>query len=155
MNVFLLPGFMIFLALTSGYKLSWYSYFTMIPMCGLLYVGGIYWRSKWQALDEGIKPVWHVMPRISKAQYPLLLFSIIAIGIALLLWVHPSLSASRGDQWTATVGAAAAGLEYVNYYHRQLQHFDHMSDFKRLLAGRGFRKSQMARDLKSWKRGNF
>jgi hypothetical protein len=38
-------------------------------------------------------------------------------------------------------------LEYVNYYHRQLQHFDHAADWKRLLAGRGFRVSQMAADL--------
>jgi hypothetical protein len=40
-----------------------------------------------------------------------------------------------------------AVLEYVNYYHRQLQHFDNKADFRRMLAGKGFRQSWMARDL--------
>jgi hypothetical protein len=53
------------------------------------------------------------------------------------------------DQIAATACAALAALEYVNYYHRQLQHFDSWADFKRLLAGKGFRKSWMARDLEA------
>ena len=93
------------------------------------------------------------MPFISKAQIPLLLLSLIAIAIAILLWVKPNLSASRGDQWTATVAAILAGLEYINYYHRQLQHFDHWPDFKRLVTGKGFRRAQMAVDLGRWKEG--
>ena len=155
MNVIVLPAVMVLWPLSYGYRIGWGSYFSMIPMCGLLYIGGIYWRSKRQALDVGIAPVQLVMPRISKAQYPLMLLSIIAITIAILLWVRPDLSASRGDQWTATTAAALAGLEYINYYHRQLQHFDHGPDFKRLLAGQGFRRSQLAKDLKNWKQGKL
>jgi hypothetical protein len=54
--------------------------------------------------------------------------------------------------WTTPVIAAAvlillAALEYVNYYHRQLQHFDCWSDFKRLISTRQLRPSHMARDL--------
>jgi len=51
----------------------------------------------------------------------------------------------------ATFAAVMAVLEYINYYHRQIQHFDHMSDFKRLIKGRGFRPAQMNQDLKSWR----
>jgi hypothetical protein len=51
------------------------------------------------------------------------------------------------DRIAATACAVLAALEYVNYYHRQLQHFDNWADFKRLIAGKGFRKSWMARDL--------
>jgi len=42
-------------------------------------------------------------------------------------------------------------LEHVNYYHRQLQHFDHWPDFKRLITGRGFRRSQLSVDLDDWR----
>jgi hypothetical protein len=142
---------MIILSLSKGYQLGWGSYFAMIPMCGLLYIGGIYWRSKRQALDEGMMPVWRVMPHISKAQYPLMLLSLLAIAVAMLLWAQPSLSPSRGDQLTATAAATLAVLEYFNYYHRQLQHFDHGPDLKRLLSGQGFRRAQLASDLQSWK----
>lgn len=155
MNVVLVPLIMILWPLSYGYKIGWGAYFTMIPMCGLLYVGGIYWRAKRQALDKGMNPVRLVMPKISKAQYPLLLLTLIGIVIAVLLWVRPQLSFPRGDQWVATIAATLAGLEYINYYHRQLQHFDHLSDFKRLLTGRGFRRSQLAKDLKSWKQGSL
>jgi membrane protein YdbS with pleckstrin-like domain len=60
-----------------------------------------------------------------------------------------------GWSWSVT-GAAIltllAALEYVNYYHRQLQHFDRSSDFKRLMTGGGFRRSHMARDLAAYRR---
>ena len=51
------------------------------------------------------------------------------------------------DRNVATACAVLAVLEYVNYYHRQLQHFDSREDFRRLLTGKGFRKSWLARDL--------
>lgn len=44
--------------------------------------------------------------------------------------------------------AVLAGLEYVNYYHVQLQHFDNAADIKRLLSGRGFRPAHLARALR-------
>jgi hypothetical protein len=45
-------------------------------------------------------------------------------------------------RWTPAVIAAGlltllAALEYMNYYHRQLQHFDNMADFKRLITAEG------------------
>jgi len=150
-NVILLPAILVLFSLSFGYPLGWGSYVAMVPMCGLLYIGGIYWRAKWQALDAGVAPVQQLMPRISKAKIPLLVLSVSAIGLAGLLWAFPRVSASRGDQWTATLAAALAGLEYINYYHRQLQHFDHWPDFKRLLTGKGFRRAQMAADLSRWK----
>jgi hypothetical protein len=58
--------------------------------------------------------------------------------------------------WTAQRIAAVslmtlAALEYVNYYKIQLQHFDNWADFSRLIRGRGFRKSHMARDIALWR----
>ena len=46
-----------------------------------------------------------------------------------------------------------AVLEYVNYYHFQLQHFDHAPDWQRLVSGRGFRRSHLAREIDRWRRG--
>jgi hypothetical protein len=45
-----------------------------------------------------------------------------------------------------------AVLEYINYYHVQLQHFDHAPDWKRLISGRGFRRSHLAREIERWER---
>ncbi|MFN5496085.1 MAG: hypothetical protein ACK5C3_05860, partial [bacterium] len=45
-----------------------------------------------------------------------------------------------------------AVLEYINYYHFQLQHFDHAPDWQRLVSGRGFRRSHLAREIDRWKR---
>jgi hypothetical protein len=42
-------------------------------------------------------------------------------------------------------------LEYINYYVVQLQHFDHASDFKRLLSGRGFREAHLAKALRAYR----
>lgn len=155
LNVGLVPALMIFWAFAYPFPLGWGSYAAMVPMCGLLYIGGIYWRAKWRALDQGAAPVRRIMPRISKAQTPLLLLTLLAIAITILIWVVPGLSASRGDKWTAAVAAVLAALEYINYYHRQLQHFDHWPDFKRLLTGKGFRRAQMGVDLKKWKAGTL
>jgi len=56
------------------------------------------------------------------------------------------------ERIVALVCLALAVLEYVNYYHIQLQHFDHAADWKRLLAGKGLRPSSMARDLARWRK---
>lgn len=151
LNAVLVPAAMIFFSFTAGYRLSIASYVTMVPMCGLLYVGGMYWRAKHKALDAGMPAVWTVMPLIHKLKRPLALLTILAIFIAIAVWLIPGWSASLGDQWTSTGAAVLAFLEYINYYHRQLQHFDHPADFKRLVTGRGFRRSQMARDLQRWR----
>ncbi|NRD89867.1 hypothetical protein C8024_11005 [Sphingopyxis sp. BSNA05] len=74
---------------------------------------------------------------------------IAALGGTVLVWLQPHLSSGLGDRITASVASALAVAEYINYYHRQLQHFDNMADFKQLLSGKGFRRSQMAVDLDS------
>jgi hypothetical protein len=42
-------------------------------------------------------------------------------------------------------------LEFVNYYHVQLQHFDHAEDFQRLLAGKGFRRSHLSKSIRAYR----
>ena len=57
---------------------------------------------------------------------------------------------------TTSVSAAAAlsllaSLEYVNYFHVQLQHFDNRADFQRLGTRRRFRRSHLAKDIARWR----
>jgi hypothetical protein len=49
------------------------------------------------------------------------------------------------------VFALLAALEYVNYFVVQLQHFDHGPDFRRMIAGKGFRPSHLARTIKRYR----
>ncbi len=74
--------------------------------------------------------------------------TIMTVLILAYVWGAPGLVTSGWDKGVATFSTLMAVLEYVNYYHRQLQHFDHSEDFKRLLSGNGLRPSQMAKDLK-------
>lgn len=60
---------------------------------------------------------------------------------------HPS-----ADRIASTVLLLLAWLEYVNYYHVQLRHFDHAADWRRLRTGRGFRRSHLACEIARWKR---
>ena len=54
-----------------------------------------------------------------------------------------------GDTGEIVVGdyAARAIVRIRRDFHRQLQHFDHRPDFRRLLRGDGFRRAHLARDL--------
>jgi len=118
-----------------------------VPMCGLLILGGLYWRAKLHQLEGRSDTLAGLLPFAHKWRLPLLATTALACALAMGVWVSPGLATSVGERWAITVAAALAALEYVNYYHRQLQHFDNWPDFRRLVTGRGFRRSWMARDL--------
>jgi len=148
-NVVLLP---LVLAMLTGWKLSWVTLITLVPMMGLLVIGAYYWRAKLKQLDDRSYRFDRAMRLISIAQAPALIVTLIAGAAVTYAWLTPGPFTSGWDQGAATFAAVLAVLEYVNYYHRQLQHFDHGPDFKRLLAGNGLRPSQMAKDLKTYRR---
>lgn len=52
----------------------------------------------------------------------------------------------------AVVLTTLGWLEYVNYYHWQLQNFDSLIDLRRLLAGRGLRRAHLGRAVRVWRR---
>ena len=89
---------------------------------------------------------WHSR-RTQAGEAPALVLTLAGCATALAGWRVPAWSAGLADRNVATACAVLAVLEYVNYYHRQLQHFDSREDFRRLLSGKGFRKSWLARDL--------
>ncbi len=124
----------------------------MVATAGFLVVGTAYWRGVDRRLRFAdrlsIKGALGLADRVEK---PLLVVSAAAITT--------TVAALAYNGWSRAVIAAAvlsllAALEYINYYHRQLQHFDNRADLKRLLTGRGARPSHMARDLAAWRRKN-
>ena len=147
-NVILLPAILFFAA---EMRLSWVSISGILPMMLLLIIGALYWRAKLRQLESRTYPFEDTLRAISWLQFPAVLMTIVGLGALLFAWLNPEHFAGVRDQWVATFAAIMALLEYINYYHRQLQHFDHGPDFRRLLAGKGLRASQMAKDLKTYR----
>lgn len=142
-NIVFMPGVMIFLA---GGQVGAPSLLAIVPMMALLAIGTVYWRAKLLWIEHGI-PCDDTVRRIAALDRPLAFGTVIAVLAALGAWTVDGVAVGTADKWVSAVAATMAALEYVNYYHRQLQHFDHLPDWKRLLAGGGFRKSQLRQDI--------
>ena len=136
--------------LTKG-QISWISLVPLAATVLLLGIGTAYWWMKVRQLRRDDANHEAVLRWLSRLQLPSLLLTLAGVLSAALGRAIPELSVGLADRITAAVCAALAVLEYVNYYHRQLQHFDNKADFRRLLAGKGFRPSWMARDLAAWR----
>ena len=147
-NVVLLPLAMVLL---SGARLGWVSLVPMAAMMLLLVIGALYWRGKVRQLKEERQDWSGLMRLIASLQGPALAMTLLGTAAAVAGWIVPGLARGTADKIAASVSATLAALEYVNYYHRQIQHSDNLADFRRLLAGKGFRQSWMARDLAAWR----
>ncbi len=116
----------------------------------LLVIGALYWRAVLRRAEGNARPFQFWIPVLAKLELPSLLLTAAAVIVA--AGELAPLSRSGNRVHIATAGLAVlAVLEYVNYYRVQLQHFDHWNDWKRLLAGRGFRKAHLARDVAAWR----
>lgn len=148
-NAVLLP---MALLVFSSWRLSWVSLIAFVPMMLLLAIGAYYWRTKLKALEDGTYVYQRALRWIAILQWPSLMLTISACLIVLYAWRQPDWFRGAWDMGAATFAVSLAVLEYINYYHRQLQHFDNASDFRRLLQGKGLRRSQLARDLKAYRK---
>ncbi len=150
-NVAFIPLGLAFLATTFGWDLGLASFAALAAVCLLLAVGAIYWFRKLEQLRSG-----NALPRqiglLAAFRLPCLLLCVAAVILTLIAWTLPGVATSQADRWASLVLTLLALAEYVNYYHRQVQHFDHAADFSRLVRGRGFRRSQMAMDIARWRR---
>lgn len=116
--------------------------------CFLL-VGARYWLALDRRLARADRSsLQKALAFADRVEVPFLLVTVSsAVWLVFALWLHG---------WTSALIAAGlltllAGLEYVNYYHRQLQHFDQWSDFKRLVSTGRFRPSHMSRALAAYR----
>lgn len=149
-NVILVPGLAVWLTRPQGW-LEWAVITApILAVAGFLIVGALYWRSVDQALARRRRAARHRMlgfaHRAEKPLLALLAFAVIGsiAGAAFL--------GSNSVVLAAALLTLLAALEYINYYHRQLQHFDNPRDFIRLLTGRGLRRAHMARDLAAYRK---
>ena len=147
MNVALVPAFCFWLAAEAGSPASWLTAGCLVPTCGLLAVGGRYWRAKAKAAGGGSTALPAALRLARACRGPLLILTVAAAVAVAVDLLAVRLSAGTGDRVAAVVAAVLAVLEYVNYYHRQLQHFDNAADFRRLLRGEGFRVAHLRADL--------
>ena len=152
-NVFFVPG----LALALGYPRDAIEGIAIglasVATAGFLVVGTMFWRGVDRRLRVGDRAfAARALDFADTVEKPLLAVTVGAFAA--------TLAALAVNGWSRAVIAAAlltvlAALEYVNYYHRQLQHFDNRADFMRLLTGRGGKPSHMARDLAAWRRARL
>ncbi|NNC37855.1 MAG: hypothetical protein EX271_03060 [Acidimicrobiales bacterium] len=143
-NMLAIPALMLFL---TKLQISWWTVIATLAAVLLLGVGTMYWRAKLhqiQGRGQNFEPTMYL---IKSLQLPSLILTLLSAGYCVLLWVKPDLSRGRPDQIAITVMAVLAVLEYINYYHRQLNYFDNKADLKRVFAGKRFQRSQMRRDL--------
>lgn len=122
-----------------------------IPMSALLIVGGCYWRTKSRRLTVTGAKLDATMLWLDWLHIPLLVGCVSTSLLCVADLIVFRISVSDGDRLVAIIAVILSNLEYVNYYHRQVQHFDHTPDFLRLLSGRGFRKSHMRADLERFR----
>ena len=117
----------------------------------LLLIGGAYWYGVLRRSQGDASPLLRVMRVSDTAESGI-------VALVAAAWLAGAL-ASTAHGWSnpviaALACAALATLEYVNYFKVQLQHFDNLADFKRLLRGAGFRRAHLARDLAAFRRAS-
>jgi hypothetical protein len=151
-NVVFVPAAFVIIPLQLGTGVGWPTLVALLPVCGLLIVGGLYWRGKLFALRGDRAALSGALALADRLDKPLLSLTLAALVLAAAGLALPLPGASEGDRWAVLIAALLALAEYVNYYHRQLQHFDNWPDFQRLITGRGFRPAKMAVDLAVWRK---
>jgi hypothetical protein len=149
-NVLLVPGAVLLLTWPDSLA-EWSALAAASVATGLfLVVGTLFWRGVHRRLCHGDRSAMRqAVAFADKAERPGLVLT--ALASATTGWAL-SVEGLSG----AVIGAAAltllALLEWINYYRRQLQHFDNGADFKRLLSGQGFKRAHMARELEAYRR---
>lgn len=117
----------------------------VLACAGFLLIGALYWRGMHDRIVHSRRErIETALTIAERARLPLLAITGVSIAADIVALAIVGL---RPANIAACALTLLACLEYVNYYHVQLQNFDRWSDFKRLLAGQGLRRSHMARDL--------
>jgi hypothetical protein len=151
-NVVLIPALAVYLVLKSGGTISIALVLSCLACSVLLVIGTIVLRMMLRKADGDANATAAWIPVLIRMRWPaigLCVAAAVAVGVECI---------NTGPRFSAQFIAPAvllllAVLEYINYYHVQLQHFDQAPDWKRLISGRGFRRSHLAREIQRWGRG--
>jgi len=136
--------------LSRGEKFGWFSFVCYVPTAALLIVGASYWRAKLQRLYSSDAPLKRMLSYAVSYHVVILCACVAAVVFCIIDLFFVDLSRGSGDRYGGQIATTLAVAEYINYYHIQLQHFDHLPDFRRLLKGKGFRKSHLRKDIEKY-----
>jgi glucan phosphoethanolaminetransferase (alkaline phosphatase superfamily) len=116
----------------------------------LLVVGTFAWKMVVDGLEGNSTSEVKWTPWLDLARWPAILLTILAL-IATAAEAISTLPRFSASLIGASLLCLLAILEFVNYYHVQLQHFDHADDFQRLLSGKGFRQSHLSKSIRAYR----
>jgi hypothetical protein len=116
----------------------------------LLVVGTFAWKMVVDRLEGNPASEKTWTPWLDLARWPAILLIMIAL-IATAAEALSTLPRNSASLIGASLLCVLAILEFVNYYHVQLQHFDHAEDFQRLLSGKGFRESHLSKSIRTYR----
>jgi hypothetical protein len=148
-NTLLLPGAALLLATPKHFPDMLAMGLAILSCAGFLLIGAAYW---W-GVDRRLRcsdrtSIAKALALADRLEMPLLAATAAAAGAIVYALLQGG--------WTRPLTGAAlltllAALEYVNYYHRQLQHFDNLNAFKRLITRFRLPHAHMARDLAAYR----
>lgn len=114
----------------------------------LLVVGTAAWLLVLAGLDGKPAQATRLVAFCARAE----IVSLLLLAAATLAAASAVITGGWPPRALAAAGLTLLGwLEYVNYYHWQLQNFDSQIDAKRLAAGRGLRRAHMGRAVRAWR----
>ncbi|MFN6025908.1 MAG: hypothetical protein ACK5OC_00540 [Pirellula sp.] len=122
----------------------------MLATSFLLVVGTFAWKMVVDGLEGIPKSEVQWTPWLDLARWPALILTLLAL-IATVAEAFSTLPRFSASLIGASLLCLLAILEFVNYYHVQLQHFDHAEDFQRLLSGKGFRRSHLSKSIRAYR----
>ncbi|MFN9294420.1 MAG: hypothetical protein ACK6EB_40595 [Planctomyces sp.] len=122
----------------------------MLATSFLLVVGTFAWKMVVDGLEGIPKSEVQWTPWLDLARWPALILTLLAL-IATVAEAFSTLPRFSASLIGASLLCLLAILEFVNYYHGQLQHFDHAEDFQRLLSGKGFRRSHLSKSIRAYR----
>ena len=150
-DALLIPALAVYLVLRSGGKVSTALVLSGLACSLLLVIGTVVLRMMLRRARGEARADADWIPLLDRMRWPAIGLCVAAAIANGADWI--SGNAELSVQFVApAVLLLLAVLEYVNYYHVQLQHFDHAPDWQRLVSGRGFRRSHLAREIERWKR---
>ena len=146
-----IPALAVYLALKSGGRISAALVLSGLACSLLLLIGTIVLRMLLRKARGEANATADRIPLLLRMRWPAIALCVAAAGANGAEWLSGSLQLLAAYVAPAVLLLLAV-LDYVNYYHVQLQHFNHAPDWQRLISGRGFRRSHLAREIECWKR---
>lgn len=113
-NVVLVPAFFAFFAYRHGTWLGWPTVAALVPVCGLLAVGGLYWRGKLHALKRSPSTLDTALALADRWGRPLLILTGLAVVLAGAMWLVDLPGSVEADRIAVPIAALLAVAEYVN-----------------------------------------